>query len=174
LDELMSRLFMVLVGGAVDGAHVELHDTRFVIAPTIEDAIPDLRAQWWGRPNSIHLDAWGELEWADGYRIDLAPGPAEESSPRLWFVNLGGYDPTRFDELHANLVVVANDEGEAKRRALAAAPAWTSPHKDRIFAAERMLDIGATTPEWRILLTPDPTPRPFRFEARYVRIGSAS
>jgi hypothetical protein len=165
-----SKLFVVIVGGTVPGAHVELHDTRFVIGRTIEDCYADLRAQWWGTPESLHLDAWGALEWADGWRVEIADRPAARDE-KLWFFNLGGYDPARFDELHANLFVVGADWRAAKKRALEkAASDWVSPHKDYVFDVDVAVDVAAAA-KGHVRLVPDAAEAPFRFEARYVPIG---
>ena len=167
------KLFAVVVGGEVEGCHVELHDTRFVAGERIEDCYDALKAQWWGTPESLHLDAWGPLEWADGYGVEIVRGAeAAEDLQRLWFLNLGGYDPSRFEELHRNVFLVAPDWRSAKTRALAEVKTWTSPHKDYAFDVERAIDVaGALGDGWRIRLTPDPEPKPFEFEARYVPIG---
>lgn len=169
------KLFAVIVGGEVEGCHVELHDTRFVVGERIEDCYDALKAQWWGMPHSLHLDAWGPLEWADGYRVEIVnagAGAAPDEVQRLWHLNLGGYDPARFEELHRNLFMVAPDWRSAKTRALAEVKDWTSPHKDYAFDVERAIDVAATLKgEGRVKLTPSPQPQPFVFEARYVPIG---
>ena len=166
----MNKLFVVIVGGTVPGAHVELHDVRFVIGRTIEDCYDDLRAQWWGTPESLHLDAWGPLEWADGCDIEISDAPSAVEE-KLWFFNLGGYDPARFDELHANLFVVGTDWREAKLRALdQAARGWVAPHKDYVFEIENAIDIAAAA-KGHIQLRRGAPEKPFRFEARYVPIG---
>lgn len=170
------KLFVVLVGGTVPGAHVELHDTRFVVGAAIEDCYDALRAQWWGTPESLHLDAWGPLEWADGFGVEIADTPAP-GPEKLWFFNLGGYDPARFYELHADLFLVGRDWREAKRRALEqAAGAWVSPHKDHVFDVDAAVDVGAALggAGRHVRLAPGAPERPFRFEARYVPIGRMS
>lgn len=167
---MIERLFVAVIGGHVPGAHVELHDTRFVIGRTIEDCYDDLRAQWWGTPESLHLDAWGPLEWADGFGVEVAPSPAPDEI-KLWFFNLGGYDPERFEELHANLFLAAPDWRDAKARALeAAARGWVSPHKDYVFEVENAVDVAAAAKGALRLVRGAPEKR-FRFEARYVPIG---
>lgn len=167
------KLFAVIVGGEVSGCHVELHDTRFVAGERIEDCYDALRAQWWGTPESLHLDAWGPLEWADGYSVEIVRD--DEAPPglqRLWFLNLGGYDPAQFEELHRNIFMVAPDWRSAKTRAIADIRDWVSPHKDYAFDVERAIDVSAAVgPDWRIRLTPGAAPKPFVFEARYVPIG---
>ncbi|HBS36161.1 MAG TPA: DUF1543 domain-containing protein [Parvularcula sp.] len=169
----MVKLFAVIVGGEVAGCHVELHDTRFVAGERIEDCYEALKAQWWGTPESLHLDAWGPLDWADGFRIEIFNEAADQDqAQRLWHLNLGGYDPAQFEELHRNLFMVAPDWRSAKTRALAEVKDWTSPHKDYALDVERAIDVGASLGEgWRIRLTPSAEPQPFIFEARYVPIG---
>ncbi|MEL6360300.1 MAG: DUF1543 domain-containing protein [Pseudomonadota bacterium] len=166
------NLFAVMVGGSIDRAQIELHDVRFVIGETIEDCFDDLRAQWWGTPKSLHIDAWGALQWADGYRIDLVPEPAPQSE-KLWFVNLGGYDTDQFDELHYNTFVVAPDARAAKKRALDEMPKWKSPHRDTVYEVDGIIDVLASATEIsdraavHIRLTADEEQRRFKFETRY-------
>lgn len=164
------KLFAVYVGGTIGGAHVELHDMRFVAASRIEDAYDDLRAQWWGDPKSLHLDAWGPVEWADGCKVTVETAPSAGAA-RLYFVNLGGYDPAQFTELHENCFVVAEDARAAKTRAMARIRHWTSPHKDFVHEIETVIDVAAAARDAHLCLDPSPAPEPFRFEARYVPIG---
>lgn len=166
------KLFAVYVGGMIEGCHVELHDVRFVIGETIENCYDDLKAQWWGSPESLHLDAWGPIEWADGFRVEVRE-VQNYSDEKLYLANLGGYDPSLFTELHENLFVVAKDEREAKRRALAQIEGWVSPHRDAVLELERVVDLAqaASCGKWHVTLTPDEHEKPFRFDARYVPIG---
>lgn len=168
----MEKLFAVYIGGVVEGCHVELHDVRFAVGASIEDCYDDLRAQWWGVPESLHIDAWGPIEWTDGYRVEVVERSAA-GGVKLYLANLGGYDPKQFTELHENFFVAAADPREAKKRALAKISGWTSPHRDAILEVETVVDIAAA-PGVRqrfIKLTPDGHARPFAFEARYVPIG---
>lgn len=167
------KLFVVIVGGEVEGCHVELHDTRFVAGERIEDCYDALKAQWWGTSESLHLDAWGPLEWADGYEIEAVDAEtAADDLQRLWFLNLGGYDPAQFAELHHNVFMIAPDWRSAKTRAIAEIKHWEAPHKDNALDVERAVDVErALGARWRIKLTADAEPKPFRFEARYVPIG---
>lgn len=169
----MDTLFAIYVGGLIEGCHVELHDLRFAIGGSVEDCHDALRAQWWGAPESLHLDAWGPIRWADGFAVRVASEPPSTGGPRLWLCNMGGYDPTQFTELHENHFIVAPDARSAKQRALARLPDWASPHRDATLEIETIVDIAVTTgrPDRFVHLTPAPTPQPFRFEARYTPIG---
>ncbi|MEM9262950.1 MAG: DUF1543 domain-containing protein [Pseudomonadota bacterium] len=175
----MPKLFMILVGGMVEGCHVELHDVRFAIGDTIDDCIPALRAQWWGIPKSLHLDAWGAVEAVDGFSITLTEKGAvqrADADHKLFFCNMGGYDPAQFTELHENVLVVAESAQEARRKAIKRIKHWTSPHKDAVLACETVIDVAsAAGSDWHVALTQTPDHKSgaddFAFEARYVPIG---
>lgn len=182
------KLFAVYVGGNLAGAHLEMHDLRFAVSATIEDCYAALRQQWWGTPESLHLDAWGPLTWADGYRIGLArraetgaahpAADADHAGLRLFLVHLGGYDPDQFTECHENLFIVAPDQRTAKARALSKIDGWISPHRDATVDIDARIDAaldisGILSDTWSITLTPDDNEQRFRFETRYVPIGKA-
>ena len=172
----MLKLWAVYVGGwagsGSNEANIELHDMRFVLAETIEDAYDDLRAQWWGRPDSLHLDAWGALESADGHDIVLKPEQPPKDANKLYFVNLGGYDDT-FTELHKNVFVVAENDSKAKVKALKQILDWGSHHRDNLFEIEKMMQLNdvAAKHGLHIHLVPTDHPKPFEFKAKFVPIG---
>lgn len=160
---MMMKLFAVYIGGEMDGANIELHDMRFVVAESLEQSYQQLRDSWWGRPGSLHIDCWSELTRADGYAITLHPQPAEGTA-KLFYVNVGGYDPSQFIELHQNSFVVAETESKAKVKALKTARHWNSFHKDDIYEAEQCFCIGSRFREpWFIHLEKidDESPAPF-------------
>ena len=93
-------LFLVVLGGRTATSLIELHDVRFVAGSTIDDTIPELRRQWFGRREGLHLDSFMAVRAIDGWAVSLvreAPAPRPE---RLWFVNLGAYRPDSLAELH--------------------------------------------------------------------------
>jgi hypothetical protein len=170
-------LFAVVVGGYPPGAHGEVHDTRFVIGRELSDGFRALKSNWWGGPDRFHIDAWGRLLWADGHDIIAASEPPEGATQeaRLHYVQLGGYRRGVFGELHRDLFIVAKDASEAKRRALAQAPEhWDSAHRDGLAAVEAIVDVERAVDRERedpvlgIFCVPQPEPRPFLFEARYL------
>ena len=167
------KLFMVYVGGSFANANIELHDVRFSIGATIEDCHDDLRSQWWGDPKSLHLDSWGEVTQADGYDIAVTREPRMDVLLRLFFVNLGGYRPDEFGELHRDVLVVAPDARAAKARALQSVHDWKQPHRDNLFEVEKAIDVGALAESGGqfVALTKAASERPFRFTCRYVPIA---
>lgn len=130
------KLFAIYIGGTHKHANIELHDMRFIVAERIEDTYAELRRQWWGVPRSLHLDCWAAVTQADGHAVCLKPQPS--LSPRkLYYVNMGGYDPRQFTELHRHLFIVAESEASARSRALKQVQGWDAPHKDNLYEAEQ-------------------------------------
>jgi hypothetical protein len=107
------KLFAIYIGGEIESANIEVHDLRFVVAPTIGDTYAELRRQWWGIPQSLHIDCWAEISNVDGYKLALRPDPFN-GPERLYYVNLGGYDADEFLEKHKNIFVVASTVSEPK------------------------------------------------------------
>jgi hypothetical protein len=166
------KLFMFYIGGSYRNSNVELHDVRFCVGETAEACHDDLRRQWWGDPDSLHLDCWGPVEQADGFDIAIAAG-AEPSDERLFFANMGGYDPREFSELHRNVLLVARDAKTAKQRALSQVAGWSLPHKDNLFEVENLLDLSKLAAErgYGLKLTPATAEKPFAFTCDYRPIG---
>lgn len=166
----MKNLFVIYIGGSCSGALIELHDIRLVIAETIEDTYDYLKKSWWGSLESLHLDAWGVLTWADGYSIEIVDFEPNNNQAKLYFINLGGYDSKQFTELHKNIFVVAKSEQEAKSRALKHITNWEVPHKDYQFDVDKILNVSGFLNN-KIKLTPCAKESPFEFICKYVPIG---
>jgi hypothetical protein len=135
-------LFLVVLGGRIGGALIELHDVRFVAGASIDDTLPQLRRQWFGARKGLHLDSWMAVRFVDGYRVELRPEPFA-GPERLWFVNMGGYDPQQLAELHAFGVFVASSpqaaKAAARRRLL---PQALERHKDDLHGVEDVFAGG--------------------------------
>ena len=113
------RLFVVMLGGRHARANIELHDVVFAIAPSIEQTHEQLRQQWFGELAGLHIDSWMTVDGVEQWQVRLSAEPQADGLPKLYFVNLGGYVNGEFGEAHHNLLVVADDAAEAKRKALA-------------------------------------------------------
>ncbi len=162
------KLFAIYIGGEHPGAHIEVHDVRFVVAPTINETHDRLRGDWWGTPGTLHIDCWAEIDHADGYDIALRPEPAP-TREKLWFVNLGGYDGQNFAEQHKNLFVVATSIAGAKAKALATIADWKDAHRDDLYEAEQAFALDTIIGDrLHIHLTPSGTARAPRFTCRYT------
>lgn len=168
------KLFVIYVGGATKTSLIELHDMRFVMAQSIEQTYDALRNTWWGTAESLHLDAWGELIYADGYDIAVQPkansGLVQE---KLYFLNLGGYDSKQFTELHHNVFVIAQDKQTAKLKAKAQIQHWEVPHTDSNFEIENIISVGECLEKsgYDLVLTKTDNPKAFVFTCKYTPIG---
>lgn len=174
--ELGKKLFVIYIGGAHSQSLIELHDMRFVVANRIEDTYEQLRRNWWGTSKSLHLDAWGILDYADGYDLNISaisPAPTSPTAHQLYFVNLGGYDPGQFTELHRNLFVVATNEVEAKQKAVQQISEWESPHRDYLHQVDSVLNLHALLAHENhyVHLKKNMRIKPFEFTCRYTPIG---
>ncbi len=117
------NLFLVVLGGRANGCHVELHDVRWVIGKSIEDTFSQLKKEWFGQKEGLHLDSYMIIKFIDGYEIKIIkknkqqPTPSIRKEKKLWFVNLGGYNKESLQELHRFGLTVATSAFEAKSKA---------------------------------------------------------
>ena len=168
-------LFLVVLGGRVRSSHIELHDVRWVVGNTIEETFPQLRQEWFGDKQGLHIDSYAVINFVDGFEVSLRRSivkketlfnkkrPLKSSSKlnSLWFVNLGAYDPNRLSELHEFGLVVAGSANEARR---IAKKRWLKDareqHKDNLSKIDSMetlddLNLIDNLQGWEIELTPD-------------------
>ncbi len=144
-------LFLVVLGGRADKANIELHDVRWVVGSKIEDTFNVLRKNWFGIIDGLHIDSFKKIEYIDGYKINLRNSEKnklknKQSSNQmkpdrnLWFVNIGGYDPSSMQEKHEFGLVVASSSVEAKNKAKSK---WLSGfrkrHKDDIASLNTLI-----------------------------------
>ena len=162
------KLFAIYVGGEHPAAHIEVHDIRFIVAGSIGDTHDALRAQWWGTPGTLHIDCWAEIDHVDGYDVVLRSEPSQ-AREKLYYVNVGGYDPAEFAEKHKNLFVVANSVREAKSRALGFVAGWKDAHRDDLYEAEHAFALDSfARDELHIHLERSSVARSLRFTCSYT------
>ncbi len=169
------KLFFIYIGGSHEKSFIELHDMRFVAAEIIEDTYEELKRSWWGKPESLHLDAWGCLHYADGHEIHLKNEPPADMENKLFFVNLGGYDKNEFTELHKNVFVVAKDASKAKVKALKQILEWQSYHRDYQFDVEKIINVDSILADKNtyIHLSLNEQSIPFEFTCKFVPLGKS-
>ncbi len=162
---------MVLVGGHTATSNLEVHDMRFVVGSDITDCYEQLQTEWWGDPDTLHLDAWGAVTSIDGHDVSLQQIPYTGEN-KLFFVNMGGYDVTQFDELHKNILIVAPSLAAAKHKAKESIKHWTVPHKDTAFEIEKIVPLNGVVQNtgYHIHLQPGEA-IPFSFHCRYTPIS---
>ena len=65
------NLFLVVLGGRAKMANIELHDVRWVLGSRIEDTYDELRKNWFGTFDGLHIDSYKKINYVDGYKITL-------------------------------------------------------------------------------------------------------
>ncbi|KGF97081.1 hypothetical protein EU96_1722 [Prochlorococcus marinus str. MIT 9302] len=163
-------LFLVVLGGRAKMANVELHDVRWVVGSRIEDTFDELRRDWFGILEGLHVDSYKKINYVDGYKINLKNIENKQlknnknfnentSKKNLWFVNIGGYNPNSMQEKHEFGLVVASDKLEAKNIAKSK---WLvgckKKHKDDIASLKILIGCDdskliKSIGNWEIILT---------------------
>jgi len=146
-------LFLVVLGGRAKKANVELHDVRWVVGSKIEDTYDALRRDWFGTFEGLHIDSYKKINYVDGYKINLKNIENEKfknnklykiniHQQNLWFVNIGGYDPTSMQEKHEFGLFVAKSSSEAKNKAKAKwLNGYKKKHKDDITNLQNLITL---------------------------------
>lgn len=135
-------LFVVMLGGKHPRAKIEVHDVVFAVADTLQACYPQLRDAWFGSPKGVHIDSWMAVDGVDGWTVELSHLAPAADAPRLYFINLGGYETDRFGEAHHYLLVVARNKQEAmrqgKRQMLRH---WSQAHTDGVLDIDDCLPV---------------------------------
>ncbi len=119
-------IYLVVLGGRLEKANIELHDVRWVVGSRIEDTYDLLRREWFGSQKGLHIDSYKKIKYIDGYKINLRKFESlkikknkfpdkNNTKNNLWFVNIGGYDPSSMQEKHEFGLVIASNKLEAIR-----------------------------------------------------------
>ena len=142
---------MVVLGGKAKKANVELHDVRWVIGPKIEDTYDSLRRNWFGMREGLHIHSFKKINYVDGYKINLKNIENKKlknnkisnkkiTQKYLWFLNIGGYDPSSMQEKHEFGLVVAKSSLEAKNKAKSKwLNGFKKKHKDDITSLKKLI-----------------------------------
>ena len=120
----------------------------------------------------MHIDSYKKIKYIDGYKINLRYFDRDkiekkklvkknEAKKYLWFVNIGGYNPTSMQEKHEFGLVAASTKLEAKNIAKSK---WLigckKKHKDDIASLEILIscedcELLKKIGNWEIELTQD-------------------
>ncbi|MDP2162119.1 MAG: DUF1543 domain-containing protein [Flavobacterium sp.] len=110
-------LYMVMLGCKPPGRITEQHDIFFGIGKSLTDLIPEMKAFWPEAKGKIHIDAWREITFVDGFTLEVTERNAAVSQhEKLFFINLGGYKENEFEEYHYKVVTVAKNKAEAIKK----------------------------------------------------------
>ena len=165
------NLYLVVVGGRIPKANVEVHDVRWVIGSKIEDTFDVLRKDWFGSIDGLHIDSYKKIYSVDGYKIKIKKSQIKKSTSKfikevnnnkkLWFINLGGYDPKSMQEKHEFGLLVASTASDAKKMAKSKwLDGFYKKHNDDIDCLQRFSDVDDCRlinkiNDWEIELIPE-------------------
>jgi len=107
------KLFMVMLGCKPPGRHTEQHDIFFGIGKTLEELRPQMLQFWPEAEGQIHIDAWREVRYVDGYAIKIVERGQKLDQNQLFFINLGGYKEQEFEEYHYKILTITPSKAEA-------------------------------------------------------------
>lgn len=143
----MPSLFIVMLGGRHARANTEVHDVVLAVGDNLEQVYPQLKQAWFAEEKGLHIDAWAQINGVQfegqNYQLQFKPSPAAQSAEKLYLINLGGYDPREFGELHRYVLVVAQNEMVAKVKGKQYFAAhWQKQHTDRVLEVDDCLELN--------------------------------
>ena len=142
----MPSLFMVMLGGRHARANTEVHDIVMAVGDTLEEVYPQLKQAWFGEAQGLHIDAWAKLSGVNSqgqnYQIQFSKAAPSASDLKFYLINLGGYTPNAFGELHRYHLVVAPNAVSAKQLGKQFIDQeWYKPHTDRVVDIDDCIPI---------------------------------
>lgn len=141
-NEREKTLFVVMLGGKHPKAKIEVHDVIFVVAATLQDAYPALREGWFGSAKGLHIDAWMAVDGIAQWKVAFSALAPCAGAPRLYFINLGGYESRAFGEAHHYLLVVADSKkGAIEQGRQQMLSTWKKAHTDAVLDVDDCLPI---------------------------------
>ena len=111
------KLFYIILGATPLGRNTEQHDIFFGIAETLKDLIPAMKKFWPEAKGKIHIDGYQEVKFVDGFELKIVEKNSAISDQYLFFINLGGYEKGRFEELHHQSLMVGKSMAEIIKKA---------------------------------------------------------
>ena len=111
------KLFYIILGATPPGRNTEQHDIFFGIAETLKDLIPAMKKFWPEAKGKIHIDGYQEVKFVDGFELKIVEKNSAISDQHLFFINLGGYEKGRFEELHHQYLMVGKSMAEIIKKA---------------------------------------------------------
>ena len=146
------NLYLVVIGGRIPKANIEVHDVRWVIGSKIEDTFEVFWKDWFGSIDGLHIDSYKKIYSVDGYKIKIKKSQIKKSTSKfirevnnnkkLWFINLGGYDPKSMQEKHEFGLLVASTASDAKKMAKSKwLNSFLKKHNDDINCLQSFSDV---------------------------------
>ena len=137
------KVFYIIIGCTPKGRHTEQHDVFFGIAKNIRDLVPEIINFWPEAKGKLHVDAYREVNFVNGYQVEVVEKSKKSTNETLFFFNLGGYLPDVLQEYHQQVLVVEKSLSEATQKVKSSAfykdynqPNGASSHIDDKYALD--------------------------------------
>jgi hypothetical protein len=110
------KLFYAILGSTPIGRNIEQHDVFFGIGESLKDLVIDMKNFWTEAKGKIHIDCYQEVRFVDGFEVKIVEKKLKISENNLFFINLGGYQIGKFEELHKQILMVDQSMSKIIRR----------------------------------------------------------
>ena len=119
MEEQM-KLYFLILGCTVKGRLIEQHDVFFGIGSSLSQLVPKIKEFWPDANKDIHIDVWREVTFVDNFSIAIVPKnkilEPDLNSPKLFFLNIGGYKQNEFEEYHYKMLTIADTIADAIKK----------------------------------------------------------
>jgi hypothetical protein len=108
-------LYVILLGCEMKDRLIEQHDIYFGIGESLQALAPRLKKAWRGA-QGLHVDGFMKVQQVENYKVEILPRQSASTADdimRLYFINLGGYAPGVFDEMHYRMLAAADSMASA-------------------------------------------------------------
>jgi hypothetical protein len=150
------KLFAFYLGGKASKARLEVHDVVFCVGDNYKSCFDDIKNKWFGIPTNLHIDAYMEVCYADGYEVKVIKSNEQlhQIPKNLYFINLGGSKPAEFFEYHKSDFVVAGSQMGAMSRAKSKFNVdFDDKHVDNALDIDNCININKELDGYKIYLT---------------------
>jgi len=138
-------LFAFYLGGSHPQSNIELHNLQFAIGEKIEDCFVQIKKDWFGDLDGLHIDSYIKLDFANGYQIEVLESPekSENTDLNLFCVHLGAKVEGIFEEVHKTEFVVAKTANQALIKVVRTKdPTWDDVHRDLLYDVETVINLS--------------------------------
>lgn len=64
-----THIFAFYLGGGHPKSNIELHNVQFAVGEKIEDCYDQLKKDWFGELQGLHIDGYIKLDFVNGYKV---------------------------------------------------------------------------------------------------------
>jgi len=139
-------LFAFYLGGSHPKSNIELHNLQFAVGSKISDCFDQLKNDWFGDLDGVHIDSYIMLDYVDGYKISVLDKVQNDqnSDLKLFCVHLGAKVENVFEEQHKTQFVLSKSANEALLKVVKSVndPKWDDVHRDMLYDVESVIDLS--------------------------------